>query len=80
MSPDAEDAIPARPHRIQAAFAWLAWVVGTVSGTLGAIYVASDQATGHPVLQQTPVSGIAGTAIAVTYLGRLAAGPPPTWA
>ena len=67
MSPDAEDAVPPRPHRIQATLAWLGWIVGTVSGTLGAIYVATDQATGHPVLQQTPVSGIAGTAIAVTY-------------
>lgn len=58
---------PTGSHRIQAAIAWAAWFVAVVSGTLGAVLVATDQATGHPFLDQTPISGIAGTAIAVGY-------------
>ncbi len=58
---------PTASHRIQAAVAWIAWFIAVVSGTLGAVLVATDQATGHPFLEQTPVSGIAGTAIAVGY-------------
>ena len=65
--PRVTDAGPTTSHRIQAAVAWIAWFIAVVSGTLGAVLVATDQATGHPVLEQTPVSGIAGTAIAVGY-------------
>lgn len=54
-------------HRVQATIAWVAWLLAVITGALGAVLVATDQATGHPVLEQTPVSGIAGTAIAVSY-------------
>jgi len=58
---------PAGAHRVQATIAWVAWLLALVSGVIGAIYVATDQATGHPVMLQTPVSGLAGAAIAATY-------------
>jgi two-component system NarL family sensor kinase len=60
-------ATPAGAHRTQATIAWAAWLVALASGLIGAAYVATDQATGHPVLVQTPLSGIAGAAIAATY-------------
>jgi hypothetical protein len=58
---------PAGAHRVQATAAWAAWLLAVVSGLMGAVYVAADQATGHPVMDQTPVSGLAGAAIAATY-------------
>jgi two-component system, NarL family, sensor kinase len=54
-------------YRREAALAWAAWFVALASGLIGAAYVAADQATGHPVLPQTPLSGLAGAAIAATY-------------
>jgi len=60
-------ASPGGRHRLQAAAAWAAWLVAVGTGSVGAIYVAMDQATGHPAYPQTPLSGIAGTAIAVAY-------------
>ncbi len=57
----------AATHRLGSAFAWAAWLVAVVTGAIGAVYVATDQGTGHPVLTQTPVSGLAGALIAATY-------------
>ena len=54
-------------HRLGAAVAWVGWLVAVVSGSAGAWYTGLDQATGHQVIQQSPVSGIAGAAIAAAY-------------
>jgi hypothetical protein len=54
-------------HRIEAALAWAGCLVAVVAGFAGAWYTALDQATGHPVIQQSPVSGLAGAAIATAY-------------
>jgi two-component system, NarL family, sensor kinase len=54
-------------ERLEAALAWAAWLVAVAGGVIGSVYVGLDQSTGHPVLQQTPLSGLAGAAIAATY-------------
>ena len=54
-------------HRLEAALAWVGWLVAVVSGSVGAWYTAVDQATGHSVIPQSPLSGIAGAAIAAAY-------------
>lgn len=59
----------ARPadHRLEATVAWIGWLVAVGSGFAGAWYTALDQATGHSVIQQSSVSGLAGAAIAAAY-------------
>ena len=52
---------------MQATIAWAAWILAVVSGAIGAVYTSAEQASGHPLLPQSPVSGIAGTAIAIAY-------------
>jgi hypothetical protein len=60
-------AVRAADHRIEATLAWAGCLVAIVAGFAGAWYTALDQATGHPVIQQSPVSGLAGAAIAAAY-------------
>ena len=60
-------AVRAADHRIEATLAWAGCLAAIVAGFAGAWYTALDQATGHPVIQQSPVSGLAGAAIATAY-------------
>ena len=61
------DVVRSADHRIEAALAWVGAIVAIGAGFAGAWYTALDQATGHPVIQQSPVSGLAGAAIATAY-------------